>query len=217
MVLGQDRRKLSKREDALSLAELRAEGYPPAALVNYLSLLGWSSPDGEEVLDIGELVDRVDLDRVGASNTVIDPEKLKWIAGRHVARMPLDEVVTKAAPFVDPARAPLTGDDLTEAIDIVRTRISVFGEINEHLSFFHPEPGPELDRARASVRDGSGGGCRAASSGYGARSRRDLGASWPFRRGTRSRKKRWCSWYGPIFIRFGKQSRGRRADPISAG
>ena len=198
MVLGQDRRKLSKREDALSLAELRAEGYPPAALVNYLSLLGWSSPDGEEVLDIGELVDRVDLDRVGASNTVIDPEKLKWIAGRHVARMPLDEVVTKAAPFVDPARAPLTGDDLTEAIDIVPDQN--LGVRRDQRALVVLPPGARTGaRPGAGLgQDGSGGGCRAASSGYGARSRRDLGASWPFRRGTRSRKKRWCSWYGPI-------------------
>ncbi len=152
LVLGQDRRKLSKREDALSLAKLRAEGYPPTALVNYLSLLGWSSPDGEEVLDVDELADRVDLDRVGASNTVIDPEKLRWIASQHVARMPIEEVVANATPYIDSARAPLTGEDLAEAIDIVRTRISVFGEINEHLSFFHPAPGPELDRARAEVR-----------------------------------------------------------------
>jgi glutamyl-tRNA synthetase len=69
-VLGPDRQKLSKRHGAQALSEYRREGYHADALVNYLSLLSWSSPTGDEVLTRERLVREVTLDRVGASDVV---------------------------------------------------------------------------------------------------------------------------------------------------
>ncbi len=152
MVLDADRRKLSKREGASSLAALREAGIPASAVVNYLSLLGWSAPSGEEILTPAELIRDVGLDRIGTGNTVYDPDKLRWVSGRHVARMPLEALVRAVAPFVDSARFPADRYDLTRAVDVVRARMTAFAEIDEHLSTFLVARGPELERAQAALR-----------------------------------------------------------------
>ncbi len=158
MVLGMDRRKLSKREGASSLALLREAGYPASAVVNYLSLLGWSARGGEEILTPAELVREVGLERIGTSNTVYDPDKLRWVSGRHIAGMPLTELARAVAPFVDPARVPVDRYDLIRAVDVIRGRMTTFAEINDHLSLFLVARGPELDRLHAALRDDAGAG-----------------------------------------------------------
>jgi glutamyl-tRNA synthetase/nondiscriminating glutamyl-tRNA synthetase len=96
LVLGPDHSPLSKRHGATSVAEFKAKGYLPEALVNYLALLGWSprpgSPGGRtvddaaELLPVDELARRFSLDRVGHSAGVFDEEKLAW-ANRHYLKM----------------------------------------------------------------------------------------------------------------------------------
>jgi glutamyl-tRNA synthetase len=85
LVMGADHTPLSKRHGATSVAEFRARGYLPEALVNYLALIGWSPGGGEELLPIGELVQRFSLDDVGRSSGVFDEEKLAWV-NRHYLR-----------------------------------------------------------------------------------------------------------------------------------
>ncbi|MGH7507428.1 MAG: glutamate--tRNA ligase, partial [Longimicrobiales bacterium] len=140
MVLGPDRQKLSKRHGARAVAEYRAEGYHPDALVNYLSLLSWSSPSGEEVLDRDRLIDEISLDRIGVADVVFDPQKLLWLSAQHIARMPLDALVTAVRPHLDPS-LPVPDALLPAAISAIRTHLSTFGEVNEHLASFFPATG----------------------------------------------------------------------------
>jgi nondiscriminating glutamyl-tRNA synthetase len=86
MVMGPDHSLLSKRHGATSVKEFRERGYLPEALTNYLSLLGWSPGDGEELLPLGELARRFELERVGHSASVFDPEKLAWV-NRHYLKL----------------------------------------------------------------------------------------------------------------------------------
>jgi glutamyl-tRNA synthetase len=79
LVLGPDHAPLSKRHGATSVAEFRARGYLPDALVNYLALLGWSPGGNDEILPLGELARRFALRDVGKTAGVFDPEKLAWI------------------------------------------------------------------------------------------------------------------------------------------
>lgn len=147
--------KLSKREGAASLDALRERGVPPEAVVNYLSLLGWSSPDEREVLTRDELVERISLDRVGASDTTWDPEKLRWVAHQHLAAMPLDDLVRSVEPFIDRERfpdAPRGGPRLRALVDALRSRLTALGEIDEHLArFCYPAP-EHLEAARDRLR-----------------------------------------------------------------
>ena len=82
LVMGPDHTPLSKRHGATSVAEFRARGFLPEALVNYLALIGWAPGGGEELLPLDELARRFAIEDVGHSAGVFDPEKLAWM-NRH--------------------------------------------------------------------------------------------------------------------------------------
>ena len=90
MVLAPDGGKLSKRHGATSVAEFRDLGYLPAAIVNYLALLGWSHGE-EEVLDLDRLVREFDLDGLSASPAVFDAAKLDWLDHERIMALAPDE------------------------------------------------------------------------------------------------------------------------------
>lgn len=138
MVLGPDRQKLSKRHGAQALAEYKATGYHPDGVLNYLSLLAWSSPSGEEVLGRDRLVQEIDLARIGNADVVFDPVKLNWLSSKHIERLSLDELVEAIKPFLDPSRFNLSDDLLRIAVNGIRTHLSRFGEINEQLEPYFP-------------------------------------------------------------------------------
>lgn len=86
LVMGPDHAPLSKRHGATSVAEFRARGYLPEALVNYLALIGWSPGEGEELLPLDEMAKRFSLEHVGHSAGVFDVEKLAWV-NRHYLKL----------------------------------------------------------------------------------------------------------------------------------
>jgi nondiscriminating glutamyl-tRNA synthetase len=142
MVLGPDRQKLSKRHGATGIADYRAAGYHPGGIVNYLSLLSWSSPSGEEVLTREQLVAEISLDRIGVADVMFDPVKLRWLSGKHIERMPLPELVKAVRPYIDVDRFELDDDRIAAAIVAVRTHLSTFADINEQLEAFFPDQPP---------------------------------------------------------------------------
>ena len=150
-VLGPDRQKLSKRRGATSIAEYRAQGYHPDALVNYLSLLSWSSPTGEEVLTREQLIEQVSLDRIGVADVVFDDTKLRFLSARHIERMPLSELLRAATPFLDQARFPIEPELLPVALAAVRTHLTTFADINDALGAFFPPADPDVARAAAAA------------------------------------------------------------------
>ncbi len=99
LILGPDRSKLSKRHGAVGLEELRDAGYLPVALRNYLSLVGWSPPDGREVLDTDELVASFDLDAVTRAAGAFDHQKLDWMNGEWIRRLTVPELEAAALPL----------------------------------------------------------------------------------------------------------------------
>lgn len=139
-VLGPDGTRLSKRTGAPGVHRLREEGYHPDAVVNYLSLLGWSPGDDREVLSPDELARAMDLGRAGASNTVYDPEKLRWMSAQHIARMTLEELAVAVSPHVDRERFSLGDEELPPILEALRTRLHTFSEINLHLPLLFPSP-----------------------------------------------------------------------------
>lgn len=150
-VLGPDGRKLSKREGAAGVAELRARGYPAEAVLNYLSLLGWSHPDGTEVLTRDELVRALTLDRVGRSDTQLDPEKMRWIAAQHLALEDTPTLAAHVEPWVDRARFPAVPDRLEAVVEALRTRLTTYADIDEQLPLLHPEPTKTWASERAAL------------------------------------------------------------------
>jgi glutamyl-tRNA synthetase len=89
---GPDGKKLSKRHGAASVQELRDTGYLPAAVRNYLALLGWGYDESTTFFSTDELIKLFSLDRVSKNPAVFDEQKLRWMNGRYLREMPLDEL-----------------------------------------------------------------------------------------------------------------------------
>ena len=106
VVLGEDGRKLSKRRGARDVLEYRDLGYLPAALVNAMALLGWSSGTTEEVFTAAELVERFSLERVSPAGAVFDAKRLDDLQGRHVRRLAAAELAAVLEPWLPDLDAP---------------------------------------------------------------------------------------------------------------
>ena len=89
---GPDGKKLSKRHGAASVQELRDQGFLPAAVRNYLALLGWGFDDTSTFFTTEELIERFTLERVSKSPAVFDEKKLRWMNGRYLREMDPDEL-----------------------------------------------------------------------------------------------------------------------------
>lgn len=111
MLLGPDRQKLSKRHGAVSVAEYRAQGYLPEALLNYLALLGWTPKEGE-ILSKEELIQQFDFSRVALSPAVFDQEKLRWLNGQYLRQADDARLAYLAKPYL--ASAGLLSEDETD-------------------------------------------------------------------------------------------------------
>jgi glutamyl-tRNA synthetase len=138
MILGTDRKKLSKRHGAAAVEEWRDQGIMPEALVNFLALLGWAPGDNREILTREEMEREFSLDRVGASPSVFDPEKLLWMNAQHMARMPAEELLARSEPYA-PAGMPPT-DVAIKAIELHRTRARTPIEMGRALSTYAHDP-----------------------------------------------------------------------------
>jgi glutamyl-tRNA synthetase len=136
-VLGPEGARLSKRFGARSLREYLDEGYHPDALINYLSLLSWSSPAGEEVLPPAKLIEQIDLSRLGASDVRLDPDKLEWLSGEYIRGMSVEALAARLVAQLGPAAFRREGDPVRIA-SAIRERITTFGAAARFLPQFYP-------------------------------------------------------------------------------
>ena len=139
--------KLSKREDAASVQELRDAGYLPAAVRNYLALLGWGTEDDTTLLSTQELIDRFSIDRVGRSPAVFDARKLRWMNGRYMRELPLEEYERRLAEHLrarsepDAAAFAVSSPELRRtACAIVRDKAQTLDEAWPLIRFLFAEP-----------------------------------------------------------------------------
>ncbi|NNF15064.1 MAG: glutamate--tRNA ligase [Gemmatimonadetes bacterium] len=93
LILGPDGKRLSKRHGATAVGDYAEEGILPEAMVNFLSLLGWSPGDDREFMTIDELIEAFDPNRILKKSSVFDSDKLAWLNGKHLAAMADVELV----------------------------------------------------------------------------------------------------------------------------
>ena len=120
--------KLSKRGGAAAVLEYRDAGFLPDAVVNYLSLLSWSSPSGEEIRTREQLVAEADLDRVGVADATLDPEKMRWVSGRHIRLVGPEALAARLAEFPAIVDMNLDAEDVRAAARILHDRIHLLGD-----------------------------------------------------------------------------------------
>ena len=111
LILGADKKRLSKRHGATSVTEYRRQGYLPEAMVNFLALLGWSPGNDQELMSIGELVAQFSLEQISGGNAVFDTEKLDWMNGQYIARLDAAALAAAVEPFLGEAGLALPPDD----------------------------------------------------------------------------------------------------------
>ena len=128
LILGPDRSKLSKRHGATSVSQYADDGFLPEAMVNYLTLLGWSAPDGRDVFTTEYSIEHFSLDRVNSSPAVFDHQKLDWLNGQYIHAMSATELLPRVRPFFD---TPW----LAEGIELVKTSVTRLTQFAEALRF----------------------------------------------------------------------------------
>jgi nondiscriminating glutamyl-tRNA synthetase len=141
LILNPDRTKMSKRKSQTAIADYRAQGFVPEAMVNYLALLGWSTGTEEEILGLEELTQRFDLDHVQKGGAVFDRERLEWLNGQWIRRLEPDELIARLEPFlgedlragrIDRLPAP---EELRPLIPIIQERLPTLGAIGDLVGF----------------------------------------------------------------------------------
>jgi glutamyl-tRNA synthetase len=145
---GPDGKKLSKRHGAASVQELRDQGFLPAAIRNYLALLGWGFDDSSTFFTTEELIKSFTLDRVSKSPAVFDEKKLRWMNGRYLRELGTDELTRLLEE-----RTGRTG--LREAVAISQEKMQTLADF-EPLSGWLFEERPTDEKAWGKVmRDGA--------------------------------------------------------------
>ena len=99
IILGEDRKKLSKRHGAVSCSEYKKQGYLPKALLNFLALMGWNPKTEQEIFFLSELVNNFSLEGLNSSPGVFDQKKLNWINSKHLKKMSDEILWNKLQPF----------------------------------------------------------------------------------------------------------------------
>lgn len=133
IILGPDKQKLSKRHGATSVNEYRERGYLPEAMNNFIALLGWSSPDGKEILSMQEMIANFSTDRLHAAAAVFDEAKLKWMNAQHLRALPHDELWKRTEPFLKAAGLVLPEDPAWQdrSLSVFKTSMEVLSDAVE--------------------------------------------------------------------------------------
>ena len=145
LIMGPDKKRLSKRHGATSVMEYPRLGYLPEAMVNFLALLGWSPGNDQELFTKDELVQAFTLEGISGGNAVFNPEKLDWFNQQHIMRLPTDALAVRLEPllrdaglwqdaFAGPARPWLL-----QVLDLFKPRAKRLGQFVDDGRIFFAE------------------------------------------------------------------------------
>jgi glutamyl-tRNA synthetase len=141
LILNPDRTKMSKRMSQTAISDYIAQGFVKEALVNYLGLLGWSSGTEEEIFTLDELAGRFDIEHVQKGGAVFDRERLEWLNGQWIRRLPQGELIDRLRPFLEAEhvagridRMP-SDDEIGDVLPMVVERLPLLGAIGELVGF----------------------------------------------------------------------------------
>ncbi|GBE05533.1 MAG TPA: glutamate--tRNA ligase [Nitrospirae bacterium] len=153
MILGPDRKRLSKRHGAMSVDAYKDMGYLPDALINYLARLGWAYGD-QEIFPRQELTEKFSIENVGTSAAVFNPEKLLWLNAQYIINTPAGELAELVMPFlikekiVDKDQLP-DKTWLSKAIATLKERSKTLIELTNSLRYYIAEDVEYNEKAKA--------------------------------------------------------------------
>ena len=139
---GEDGRKLSKRRNAVALDDFRSEGYIPAALFNFLALLGWSYDDKTTIMSRHELVERFSLERIVASPATFDYQKLDWMNGVYLRELQPDEYAHFLVRWLEEQGSDWPSDRVHATVPIVQEKLEKFSQYPDYVRFLFEDIEP---------------------------------------------------------------------------
>jgi glutamyl-tRNA synthetase len=154
LILGPDKKRLSKRHGATSVMEYHRLGYLPEAMVNFLALLGWSPGGDRELFVRDELIERFTLEGISGGNAVFNPEKLDWFNQQHIARLAPGDLLRRIEPRLREqglwrdSLATTDADWIASVLDLLKVRVKKLDQLVDDLRPFLAER-PSLDPAAA--------------------------------------------------------------------
>ncbi len=143
LITDETHKKLSKRCGHSSFEDLLEQGFIPEAIVNFIALLGWSPEDNTEIFTLEELTKMFDYRHINKSPAVFDMVKLRWMNGEYIKNMDNDRYYEMAMPYYkNVIKKEL---DERKILDLVKTRIEVFPDIEPLIDFFEKLPDYSID------------------------------------------------------------------------
>lgn len=146
VVLGKDRKKLSKRHGAEPLSYYQEQGYLPEAIINYLALLGWSYDDKTDILSRDQLLASFSLERLSIADAMFDAERLLWMNGVYIRMLSPQDLAERTIPYLErPAGEGGLPDDIKRPLDrayvarvlkLEQERLKTLGEAAQMVTFF---------------------------------------------------------------------------------
>ena len=146
LIMGPDKKRLSKRHGATSVMEYERQGYIPEGMTNFLALLGWSPGGDAELFSTRELIDRFTLEGISGGNAVFNTEKLDWFNHQHLLRLSDEELLTRLVPRLEQAglwRQSLTTTEFAwvrQVLALLKPRAKKLTEYVEGLRPFLADP-----------------------------------------------------------------------------
>ena len=173
MILAPDRTKLSKRHGAVAVSDYIRQGYLPEAFCNFIALLGWSPPDGQEIGSLEHFAGMFELERLTHSPAIFEKDKLNHINGKWIRALSSEDLLKYARPYLhdfDLGQYPI--EKLCMILEAVREPLSLLSELPEALNYFFghsvildaqlvgevltgPEPAEVLRRFQSEFLDGA--------------------------------------------------------------
>ena len=143
LITNEDHKKLSKRSGHSSYEDLIEQGFLSEAIVNFVALLGWSSPSNTEIMSLEELIRDFDYRNINKSPAVFDMVKLRWMNGEYIKKMEEDKFYTMALPYI---KVAIKKDlDYKRIADLVKTRIETLCDIGDIIDFFYELPDYDVE------------------------------------------------------------------------
>jgi len=137
-VMKDEHNKLSKRNGDASFNDLVAKGYLPEAILNYIVLLGWSSPTEQEIYSLDELIKVFSIERISKSPAIFDINKLRWMNGMYIRNMSVEEFCELSSPYYSDFIK--NNIDVLELSRVLQNRTEVLTEIPEMIDFIEKLP-----------------------------------------------------------------------------
>ncbi|MCB0319881.1 MAG: glutamate--tRNA ligase, partial [Bdellovibrionales bacterium] len=142
VVLGPDRKKLSKRHGSTSWSSFRDEGYLPEAVLNFIVRIGWSPGEGDEqeIFSREELIERFSLEQVNSASAVFEYEKLNWMNGVYIRALSPSDFIERVRPFFDRSQSRVDLAELGPLVPALQERARTLAEVPALVEFLEAKP-----------------------------------------------------------------------------